>query len=110
MLGFCYILLYYERTANFHKGTERDRETDRQRQRIQKQERRGAWGCECQIKATKEWRFLSSENAASKERRLHLETVVTPGVGESPAPFGPWLCPDGETSGGKEEVVWAGPR
>lgn len=36
-----------------------------------KQERRIVCGYQCKTKDTKEWTFLSSENAASKERRLH---------------------------------------
>ena len=58
LLGFYYILPYYERATNFHKGAERDRQTE-----TEKQERREASGCQCQTKATKEQSSLSSENA-----------------------------------------------
>lgn len=68
LLGFYYIFPYYERTADIHKG-ERERE-EREGERM-KQERRIVWGYQFKTKDTKEWTFLSSENAASKERRLH---------------------------------------
>lgn len=63
LLGFHAVLPQDERAADFHEGAER--------QRIQKQERRMVWGCPGEIKDRKEWRFLNSENAARKERRLH---------------------------------------
>ena len=79
-----------------------------QRQRKQKQKRTMAWGCQCQRKDAREWRFLSSENAASQERRLHPKTMVT--CGEHRSPCGPQLQPGGETLAVEEEVPQAGLR
>lgn len=39
-----------------------------------------------------------------------ISSPWSPGVEESPSPFEPQLQPDRETSGGEEEVIWAGPR